>query len=72
VTIGQLLPDIENNNSYNDYLKYFDYLKYRKNIKIEKRNYPKNSFLEELNKRENINKIFDKVDNYTSYYSTVT
>ena len=36
-------------------------------------NYPKNSFLEELNKSENIKKMFKKIDNsYVSYYSTIT
>jgi hypothetical protein len=36
-------------------------------------NYPKNNFLEELNKKENIEKIFKKIDNkYISYYSMIT
>jgi len=69
ITIGQLLPDIINNNKYNNNLLYLN----KGNIKIDKYNYPKNSFLEELNKRENINKIFNKVSwKYISYYSNVT
>lgn len=82
VTIWQLLPDLQNKNNYNDKLKYLyksspwtgDYLinpgaKYY----LDNTYYPKNSFLEELNKEENINKIWDKVDDkFISYYSTIT
>jgi hypothetical protein len=35
--------------------------------------YPENSFLEELNKEKNINKMWDRISNkYIAYYSTVT
>jgi len=67
ITIGQLLPDIKNDNNYNDSLMYF------KNTETTKYNYPKNSFLEDLNKQQNINKIFSKVEwRYISYYSNIT
>jgi uncharacterized membrane protein len=66
-----LLPDIKNDNSYNDKLKYL-YKSYPKedtlvstaeNRKwyLDNNYYPTNSFLEELNKKENIEKIFNKV-----------
>jgi len=70
------LPDLEKSNIYNDKLKYL-YRDYDKSdsllVQIEKDNHPKNSFLEELNKEENINKMWDKISgDYISYYSTVT
>ena len=69
ITIWQLLPDLQNQNPYNEKLKYL----IQKNTKLSSKNYPKNSFLEELNKQENINKMWDKIeDKYISYYSTVT
>lgn len=69
VTIGQLLPDIENNNDFNKNLSYLE----KENTEIPIKSYPKNSFLEELNKEENINKIWDKIEwGFTSYYSTIT
>jgi hypothetical protein len=40
---------------------------------IKKENYPQNSFLEELNKKENIEKMFEKIKKkYFLYYSTIT
>lgn len=83
IALWQLLPDVQKENNYNNknlwyllkdnpteptltsnpYLKYF----------VPAANYPKNSFLEELNKTENINKMFNKLDKkYISYYSTIT
>ncbi|NDK07825.1 hypothetical protein EOM39_01105, partial [Candidatus Gracilibacteria bacterium] len=102
VTLGQLLPDINNDNDYNNkklkYLykekkevtldktnklnqfydtednKYSDLIDSTNNfysIKIE--NYPQNSFLEELNKKENIDKMMKKIEKkYISYYSKIT
>lgn len=97
VTIWQLLPDIKNNNDYNNTeLKYlynekstnnnidslyntdsnpYSYLnESTKNFyDIKKENYPQNSFLEELNKKENIEKMFKKIEKkYFLYYSTIT
>ncbi|NDK09030.1 hypothetical protein EOM39_07380, partial [Candidatus Gracilibacteria bacterium] len=103
VTIGQLLPDVKNTNSYNsdklkyllkdekeilnnnyndDFVKYFDINMIKNDslinstnyyYSIKNDNYPKNSFLEELNKTENIKKMFSKIDNkYIAYYSDVT
>ncbi|MDD3646141.1 MAG: hypothetical protein PHH06_01905 [Candidatus Gracilibacteria bacterium] len=82
VTIGQLLPDLKNKNSYNEKLKYL-YKDYPdvptltssgdKKWYLDNKYYPTNNFLEELNKTENINKMWDKItDKYTSYYSMVT
>ena len=69
ITIWQLLPDIQNYNNYNEYLEYLN----KENTQLTKQNYPKNSYLEELNKEENINKMWDKItDKYISYYSTQT
>jgi len=69
VTIGQLLPDIQKTNFYNELLLYLE----KNNKKINKNNHPKNSFLEELNKEKNINKIFDRIKwKYISYYSNIT
>jgi len=63
------LPDVQNNNEYNSKLEYLT----NDNVLINKKYYPINSFLEELNKEENIDKIWDKIDTkFISYYSTYT
>ncbi len=69
ITIGQLLPDIWNNWDYNYDLLYLK----KKWEKIWKENHPQNSFLEELNKKENIEKMFKNIlGKYSLYYSEVT
>ena len=72
VTLWQLLPDIKNETTYNTKLEYLNKPDLVKTYEIKKSNYPKNSFLEELNRKENINKIWDKVGIYISYYSLKT
>jgi len=82
VTIWQLLPDLQNKNTYNNSLRYLYSLWYldEKNnlVWLEKRYlennlYPKNSFLEELNLEKNINIMFSNIiGTYTSYYSKQT
>ena len=72
VTLWQLLPDIESETTYNTKLEYLDKPDLIKTYEIKKNNYPKNSFLEELNRKENISKIWGKIDKYISYYSLKT
>lgn len=83
VTIGQLLPDIQTTNDYNNKNLWYLLKNYPKEATlvsdssqkfiVSAKNYPQNSFLEELNKKENIEKMFDKIDNkYISYYSIIT
>ena len=68
ITIWQLLPDIYKNNNYNKLLNYL----YNDTNLISNYFHPWNSFLEELNKIENINKIWNKIEKtYTIYYSNV-
>ncbi|MDD2871580.1 MAG: hypothetical protein PHS49_06330 [Candidatus Gracilibacteria bacterium] len=69
ITIGQLLPDIKKNNTYNEELRYIE----QDGKKISKESHPVNSFLEELNTDENIENMFSNISGkYTSYYSTLT
>lgn len=85
ITIGQLLPDIKNNNIYNNSLKYLyknypkgksnnDYIvENNKKYYLNNNVYPQNSFLEELNMEENIWKMFNNISwKYTLYYSNKT
>jgi len=67
ITIWQLLPDIKDNIS-----KSFSYLNYINGIYLLS-NHPKNKFLENLNKKSNIDKIWGKITNsYISYYTNIT
>ena len=75
VTVGQLLPDIKNKNTYNTNLNYMFKLDSfsKEKTYMDNENHPRNSFLEELNKQENINKMFNKIEKkFISYYSKVT
>ena len=69
VTIWQLLPDIKNYNSYNKELNYL----YQYDNKLNNNVHPVNNFLEELNREENIDKMFSNIDKeYNLYYSSLT
>ncbi|MDP2090822.1 MAG: hypothetical protein Q8K30_04460 [Candidatus Gracilibacteria bacterium] len=69
VTIGQLLPDVSNENDFNNELLYLN----QNGKKIPNTAYPVNSFLEELNKQENIDKMYSNIiKTHTLYYSTLT
>lgn len=69
VTIWQLLPDLWNSWIYNEELKYL----YKDDKNLDRKNHPKNEFLEELNKSENIEKLFSNISwEYTLYYSNLT
>jgi hypothetical protein len=54
VTIGQLLPDLSNNTPYNQSMGYIS----PNNGSSALPMYPQNSFLEELNKTANIEKMW--------------
>lgn len=69
ITIWQLLPDIWNTWVYNESLLYLE----KKWKKLSKNNHPQNSFLEELNRPENIEKMFLNISwKFSLYYSEVT
>lgn len=69
VGLGQLLPDIWNDTSYNRSLLYLK----QGDITFPASVHPQNSFLEELNKTENINKMWSKIEKmYVEYYSLLT
>jgi len=69
VTIWQLLPDIANSWEYNEELKYL----YKDGEKLERKNHPKNEFLQELNTWENIEKMLWNISGkYTLFYTTKT
>lgn len=83
VSIWQLLPDVVDDTNYNN-IKIWYLLKnypkettitenYTQKYFVPSENYPSNSFLEELNKKKNIEKMFDKIEGeYLLYYSTIT
>ena len=69
VTIGQLLPDIWQSWVYNQALRYL----YQNGIQLERKNHPKNSFLEELNTSVNLANLFENITGkYSLYYSNRT
>ncbi len=69
VTIWQLLPDIQKSNKYNNELSYL----YKNNKKLDRKNHPRNNFLEELNLDTNLEKMFDNISwKYTLFYSNKT
>ena len=68
VGVGQLLPDVKKRNAYNEKLLYLK----KHFLTMSSSAHPQNSYLEELNSTENINKIFPKVDQFISYYSNIT
>lgn len=84
ITIWQLLPDIIKNNSYNSALRYLfkdtpenlaenSYYDGDYKFFVDNHYHPTNSFLEELNSRKNINKMFDNISwKYSLYYSNIT
>ena len=69
VTVWQLLPDIWKSWIYNDSLRYL----YQDNKILDRKNHPKNSFLEELNSSEKIDTMFSNISwKFTLYYSNLT
>ncbi len=69
VTIWQLLPNISKNGTYNSDLLYLE--KWWKKVSANK--YTQNSFLDELNSRTNVDKMFSNISwKYSLYYSEVT
>lgn len=69
ISLWQLIPDLQNEKSFNLLFKYLQKDWYE----IKKENYPKNSFLEELNLSENIEKMWEKIDDkYYMYYTELT
>lgn len=69
VTIWQLLPNILKNWAYNNDLLYLE--KDWKNL--NSKNHVQNTFLDELNNRKNLDKMFWNISGkYTQYYSEVT
>lgn len=83
ISMWQLLPDIKNNNIYNNELRYL-YKNYPNNTNnnlvssnkkyyIKNYNHPQNSFLEELNRSENIEKMFSNISwKFSLFYSNKT
>ncbi|MDP2090823.1 MAG: hypothetical protein Q8K30_04465 [Candidatus Gracilibacteria bacterium] len=69
VTIGQLLPNISKNGTYNNDLLYLE----KGGKKISAIKYTQNPFLDELNSRKNIDKMFSNITGkFSSYYSEIT
>lgn len=69
VTIWQLLPDVSKKWIMNQNLLYL----FKNNQKLDNKTHPQNSFLEELNKKENIDKMFSNISwKYILYYSDIT
>ncbi len=69
ITIWQLLPDIAKSWEFNNELSYL----YKDNQKLERKNHPKNQFLEELNSSDGIEKMFKNIRwKYSLYYTKQT